>query len=201
MKNESLVSLMHEINEHIRATDDKRDKLLSLFVVFVASVLGALVGLLGQKDQIGITQQVIGIVAITSLIIIGQVVLDSMISSRKWHVDYMHCCMIVQSLIFSDTGKVDIKEISKKGEYYSGSFSSSKSFVITQLMIFLCFQFFNAFLFLENLDPLVTQIAFIFAGCLVLWINSRKAKRVLRRCEKEFWENPYKTWIITGLGK
>lgn len=201
-KKDELILFFQETNNHLRTSDDKRDKVLSIYIAFTATILGFLVGnsdkLISEKDSNII---LLTIFCLGALIILGEVVTWSMISYRKWHAEYMNCAIIMQDMLINESHIVDLNFIqAKKAEPYQGSFHTSKGFILSQLTLFINVLFTGYFLrntFLGSYIYIVNSvIAFIVIG-----VNLTISRKVLIQSQVKFWEDPFKSWIISGFYK
>lgn len=94
-RNEWLTLTYREANEHLRASDNKRDKAIATYLILVVGFFG----LFFDKDfpkelvfPVGFTLGVLGIVI--SLLIT---------SYRKWHTIYVNTAIVVQHLAYKES--------------------------------------------------------------------------------------------------
>lgn len=96
-----IISLtLTEIHNHLRATDDKRDKLANLYFILVLAALSTVFALHDKDVEPTLDNTVFFIVLIIFVFLecIGYLVIRSEFNSRKWHAEYMNCSILVQGL-------------------------------------------------------------------------------------------------------
>jgi len=129
--NKDFLALVYqEINLHLRHAGDKRDRILSIYIAFTATILGFLVG---NKESVLVKNQkdmtIITFVSLIALILIGEIITWSIVSYRKWHAEYMNCAIVISEMSILESHSIDKECIREnKSENYKGSFFTSKSF-------------------------------------------------------------------------
>jgi hypothetical protein len=123
-----------------------------------------------------------------------------MIGSRKWHVEYMNCGIILQEILILKSTKVNLDKIKEKAEPFNGAFHTSRSFILTQLTVMINTIFIACFVSFLNLGYYAYLIFFVIS-VIIVSINKIRANKKLKAAEKKFWNNPFKSWILVGLYK
>jgi len=205
MKIDTMIELtFSEIHEHLRATDEKRDRLVNLYIIVTLATYSALFTTFGLIAAINIP---IGLIISTSAFVIalGIIVIFSEINSRKWHVEYMNCSAFIQAYVKQDLQDPKITE-----PYYTypfQKFSTRSLFTSTIILVFS--EVSSLVLIIKKLDlingfvELPTLVALLLIGTLATVVQfamiSNLSEIKLKKAEKEFMEKPWDTWILRGL--
>lgn len=203
-----------EIHNHLRATDDKRDKLVNLYFILVIAVLSAALAIFSDSD--GTLAAHIYVVIATFLFLegMGYLVNASELSSRKWHAEYMNCSVLIQGLshyLEDNSNSYSInrnawKELVRANEppvKFEFDRFTTRSLKTTQIaMVFLKIVFVLAvWKFKDEIDDFDFSVALLLVLILFLLQGYRysQSKIDLKKAQVKFWENPWESWIMSGL--
>lgn len=210
---EIINSTYTEIHNHLRATDDKRDKLVNLYFFLVIAVLSAALALVSKSD--GTLTVSISVVIATFLFLeaLGYLVTFSEISSRKWHAEYMNCSVLIQELsrfleLDSDSDSTKSKaseELTQASEppvKFPFDQFSTRSLLTTQLAM-LFSKTVMIIVIITTCEYRKHIVALLIALLLLLllqaWNSLYRPTIVLRKAQIKFWKNPWDSWILIGL--
>jgi hypothetical protein len=199
--------IYEDISAHLRATDEKRDRLVNLYITLTTAAITAMATLIATSpDKFSDYLILIGGASLF-LFLLGFPILNSEASSRKWHAVYMNCSIIVQrlmqrnSVIFENTLVPEARR-----EKFPVPPHSSRSFSLTSGIIFLagaaaagCFLAGAA---AAGYFPEKWWDWFpipVIAIVVLLLKNIDRLNSWLADCERQFWANPGNIWCLAFL--
>lgn len=197
---EVLLVLYSEVNEHLRATDDKRDRLLNIYISLVIAVIS---GALLLKFEIGNaidTPLRITLLALSMAIIaFSESVYFAAIGARKWHAEYMNCLIIIQRMLSTNTFEIGSKLVpdSRRQPFLPGRFTNRALMLIQLTNSCVLLSLFNL---VCNYNHILTRLSIVIGiAVVIVSLNHILGRRLLRKAQSSFWNDPGGTWCFAGL--
>lgn len=196
-----------EIHQHLRATDDKRDKMVNLFFLVVLAFISAFIAVIqsnkGAEISTGLVYLLIASIAF--FVLFGHIVIRSEINARLWHVEYMNCSAVIQRLIRKKKVNAPLEE-----PFYSFTFEGiSTRSMLTTNMALLFIQIMAALFFYTQLDfgsydVCINTVVTLCLAFLLVWQfahSNRIADEILSNAQTKFCDDPFGSWVLKGLEK
>lgn len=196
---EVLLAADAEVHNHLRDTDQKRDRLLELYLKLIFTLFSAFAGLEFLNVSWNTTTLTIASLVLGIALLFGETVYFAMVGARKWHAEYVNAHILIHTAITTRT--FDFSSVSvpqEKRHPFLPSPFTNRSFILVQLC--------NAslILLLSSLWFKKVQHYGILVACAIaigifVTLNTVRGNHILRKAESDFWNNPENCWIIAGL--
>lgn len=194
-----LLTIYQEVASHLRATDDKRDRLFEIYISIVLAAFSGLAVLRMASTPLPTETIVLALIVILVLLALGETVFFAMVGARKWHAEYVNCSIMLHAMMSRKVFNVHPDLIPVKERHpFVGTIHTSRTFVLVQIAIV------GTYLAAGNLLAItpIGNIAYVAVGVLALGTliaDNVVLNRTLRRAESRFWENPRTSWVFAGL--
>ena len=86
--NDMLLSIYEQANEHLRASDNKRDQTIAFYLVIIGVLFGAIDKLDKLTTNVAIAIGALGIVIALIVLVL-----------RKWHIVYVNTAIVIQYIV------------------------------------------------------------------------------------------------------
>ena len=193
-----LIALDQETHNHLRETDQKREHLLELYLMFVLAAFSGITG----AGLLGLAWTPLTLVAGTLLLalltLFGETCFFGQVSARKWHAEYMNVHLLIQTALVHGTLQVDTALLPPhKRQPFLPSYTS-RSFLLVQLCSVSLLVAAGTIWYQHTGLPTPLAASCGVAAAL-FWANHVRAVGILRKAENAFWSNPGASWLIAGL--
>jgi uncharacterized membrane protein len=194
-----LITIYQEVNSHLRATDEKRDRLLSIYISIVLAVSSGTILLKVNSLQLSVDSLVLALTLFFILFVFGEDVFIALVGLRKWHAEYVNCLLLLHSMMSKEAyDDIRANQVSSKHRYaYIRAIHSSREFILVEVTVV------GIYLMAANiLAPQVGNAVYIPAMTLALVtlvVDNIIANRFLRKAEYQFWTDPKTSWVFSEL--
>lgn len=197
-RNSKILEIMYsDISNHLRATDEKRDRLVNLYFTLTTAAMAAIAAVMATNTiGLNICVRLSALVSLF-LFLLGYLILESEASSRKWHAEYMNCMIIIQKLMVRESVRFDSALVPEaQREQFAVPPHSSRSFLPTSA-IMLSAGTLSAVCFFEN--SWVWVATSVLPAIILQALNIERLNSWLARCQMEFWRKPENCWCLSFL--
>ncbi len=183
----------------MRATDDKRDRILRMYFTIVLAANSGLILMRLNPNSKSPDVVALSLILLLSLFLLGEVVTLATISSRKWHAEYMNCFIMLQAMVTSTNYLPSSQLVPDTSRHpYIGNFFTSWSFVLVQNGLLITILL-TANVLVENFGGNNVYLFGAVTALLVIASNALVSQRLLARSERTFWANPTSSWCLSCL--
>jgi len=194
-----LLTIYQEVASHLRATDDKRDRLFDIYVTIVLAVTSGLVLLRLSTAQPSVDAIALSLILVFLLLIFGETTSFAMIGARKWHAEYVNCFIILHAMMSKNIYEVRSDLVSLQERHpFTPAIHTNREFILAEAGIV------GTYLMSGNLlaSTQMGSTAYMVMGTaalITIVINYLAAKRILHQAEERFWKDPKSSWVFSGL--
>jgi len=194
-----LLAIYQEVASHLRATDEKRDHLLEIYIAIVIAAFSGLIVLRVIHTALSTETIVLAMVVLLVILVLGETIFFSMSGARKWHAEYVNCLIMLHAMMSREIYDVcpDLVPLEERHSFV-GTIQTSRVFILVQIAIV------GTYLVAGNLlacTP-IGNLAYVGSGIIALAtlvVDNIFINQHLRRTECLFWENPKNSWVFSGL--
>ena len=194
-----LKTIYQEASAHLRATDEKRDRLFEVYIAVVLALASGLVLLRVDGTQLNNQVVFLSLILIGLMLLLGNVVLFAMVGARKWHAEYVNVFAILHAMMSQEVFTVSSNLVAPNQRHtFVGSIFTSRVILLVQASIF------GTYLMGANIlsETVVSSSAYAITAIvgIVNWIlNHQHTRDSLIDAERKFWNNPQESWVFSGL--